>query len=114
MRFDGKEIPICHEDKVIRTNTHYLTYTRGQIGPEANPPLYRFSVKRLEFEKRARTRNMSLWDTIHTWHMNEGTTRFVEVMKEKEYWKSTRMLTEEEVQSLEPASPSPSATESQG
>ena len=45
-----------------------------------------------------------IMDVIHSWQMTRGTTRFCEIVEEKEYWDSTRMLTEEETNALEEAS----------
>ena len=105
-RFDRNGIPTCRADKQVRTTTHYLTCTKGQIGPEPNLALHRFAGKRIrKFAKEARQRKKSLWDVIHAWHMTKGIRRFWEIMEEKKYWEGIRMLTEKDMAELEPPSP---------
>lgn len=70
LRFDIEGVPTCLTDKTIKTDTHYLTCTRGQVGAEPDPALTRFSAKQ---KKR------SFLDTIYTWHMTRGTSHFIEV-----------------------------------
>ena len=50
-------------------------------------------------------RGKPLCDIIHAWYMTNGTSSFIEIMEQRKYWQSTKLLDSEDMEGLEPASP---------
>jgi len=104
IRFNREGLPICLHDRTIMTNTHYLTCYKN-VPPGSELPATHFSVKRLrKFKKESKDKTRVI-DTIHKWYMTRGTSKFIEVIREKDYGNITGWITDEERLCLEPSSP---------